>query len=275
MNRERDSLKRNLGRGWYRMETDDDGNALLWIYDVISFFGVNAAELVPEIASLKANRIEVHINSPGGDVFDAVAIYNALREQPAEVETRIDGIAASAASYIAQAGDRIVMAKHSMMMIHEPWGLTIGDAEEHRTQADVLDRLGDNIAGIYAERAGGSVRAWRERMHDETWYDDQEAVDAGLADEVMKDAAAVENRFDLTMFKNVPRGFPAAPEAARDEPSKRELETALREAGLSRTAALALIAGGWEAMHRTPREAADERALLSVVEGMKRDWSQG
>lgn len=271
----RERLMAQAGRGWYRIDNQTgDGPARIYIYDVIDLFGVDAAQLVPEIAALNTDQIELHINSPGGNVFDAVAIYNALREHPARVESRIDGIAASAASYIAQAAETVVMAQHSMMMIHEPWGITLGDAEDHRKQSETLDRIGNTIASIYAERAGGSVDEWRDRMHEESWFDDQEAVAVGLADSVAGSNEAVENRFDLTMYQNVPPRLRGSPDNNDDDASKREVEEALREAGLSRSAAAALVAGGWDAMQRTPREAADERAILSVVQSMRTEWSR-
>lgn len=251
-------------RGQFRVEHEDDDTAVVYLYDAIGWFAINAGDFVPEIAALKVSRIRLHINSPGGDVFDAVAIYTALKDHPAEVETRIDGIAASAASFIAQAGDRIVMARHATMMIHDPWGITIGDAASHRKQADVLDKLGDNIARIYAGRAGGSVREWRDRMLDENWYDDHEAVEAGLADEVAGTKEAVENRFDLSMYQNVPERY-REPASNGREPDKREIEQALREAGLSRSAAAAVVASGWNAIQRSPREAAELRALDGVL----------
>lgn len=252
-----------------RMEHDGD-KAVIYIYDVIdSWFGIGAAEFVPDLAALDVSQIELHINSPGGEIFDATAIYNALRDHKAEVEARIDGIAASAASFVAQAADKIVMNRHATMMIHDAWGFTVGDAEHHRKQADILDKVSNNIAGIYADRAGGSVSEWREAMLAETWYDDQEAVDAGLADEVAG-SEAVENRFDLSVYQNVPERLrrPVKKSNGRTEPTKRDAEQALREAGLSRTAAVAVVANGWDAIETPPRESADLR-LLKVIKGMR------
>lgn len=258
-----------FGRTGYRAEHDEDDAAHLYLYDAISWFAISASDFVREISAVDSDRIVLHINSPGGDIFDAVAIYNALRDHRAHVETRVDGIAASAASFVAQAGDRVVMAKHSMMMIHDPWGITIGDARDHRNQADVLDQLGDNIASIYAERAGGSSRTWRDRMLEETWYTDREAVDAGLADEVAGDEAT-ENRFDLSGYRKAPDEVrrPAARLNHR-EPTERDIEQALRDAGLSRKAAKALIAGGWSAVDESARDASGLEELLAVVRQMK------
>lgn len=233
-------------RDWYRIENATGDEAVIYIYDEIGFWGVTAADFVRELSAVSATRLTVRLNSPGGDVFDGIAIHTALRDHPAAVEVRVDSLAASIASVIAMAGDRVVMAKHSTFMIHDPFALAIGDAQDMRKMADVLDQLGDTIAGVYAERAGGSVREWRDRMLAETWYTDRETVDAGLADAVAGDEASTENSFDLSIFRNTPahlRGPTTRREA--DPPTKRDIERALRDAGLSHAAAKAVIAGGW------------------------------
>lgn len=169
-------------RGWYSIKNVSDTETEVFIYDEIGFWGVTASDFVRELADIRANKITLRINSPGGDVFDGIAIYNALKRHQAEVSVFIDGIAASAASFIAMAGDTVTMMPHSQMMIHEAHGLVIGPADDMRKMADILDKSSDNIASIYVEKAGGTTAEWRERMRDETWFSDQEAVDLGLAD---------------------------------------------------------------------------------------------
>lgn len=169
-------------RGWYSIKNVSDTETEIFIYDYIGEFGVTASDFVRELADIRANKITLRINSPGGNVFDGLAIYNACKRHRAEMSVFIDGIAASAASFIAMAGDTITMMPHSQMMIHEAHGLVIGPAEDMRKMADFLDKSSDNIAAIYAERAGGTVEEWRARMREETWFSDQEAVELGLAD---------------------------------------------------------------------------------------------
>lgn len=237
------------GRAEFRVVNAASDEADIYLYAPIGgWFGITADEFVRDLREVDAGRINLHINSPGGEVFDGIAIHNALVNHSAAVTVTVDGLAASAASFIAMAGDRVVMAKHATMMIHDPWGLTVGDARDHRKQADLLDRLGDTIADIYAERAGGSRKHWRDLMLDETWYSDREAVDAGLADEVAGDTEA-EDRFDLSMFdfRNTPDHLKAHRSQAEREPTKREAERALRDAGLSVAQAKAVLAGGWDA----------------------------
>lgn len=188
--------------------------AEIYLYDEIGFFGITANDFRQQLDGVRASRIALHINSPGGDVFDAVAIYNMLRSHPAEVVSYVDSVALSAASFIAVAGDRVVMAQHSQLMIHDAWGVAIGNAEDMKRAADFLERQSDLIAGIYAERRGETVEHWRGLMAAETWFTADEAVASGLADEVGSEDA-VENRFDLSIFRNAPR--PAAPQPRAED----------------------------------------------------------
>ncbi|GAA1749468.1 head maturation protease, ClpP-related [Nonomuraea bangladeshensis] len=186
---------------WYRIENSAEGAATVHVYDEIGYFGVTAQDFVRDLQGISADRIELHLNSPGGDVFDGIAIMNALRQHKAQVTVTVDGLAASIASVIAMAGDRVVMARNSQMMIHEASGLSIGNASDMRQMADLLDKVSGNIASVYAERAGGDVEEWRTRMRAETWYSADEAVEAGLADEVhaAPDKSA-DNTWDLSIY---------------------------------------------------------------------------
>lgn len=174
---------------WWRIKGADTDRAEVFIYGAISdWYGdVNASDFVQALSAITAPTIDLRVNSPGGLVFDAVAIYTALREHTARVDVRIDGIAASAASFIAQAGDTITIAKPARMMIHDAQGYTIGGPAEHAEMLALLDDLSDMIAEIYADRAGGTVADWREPMRATTWYSAAAAVDAGLADTVAGD----------------------------------------------------------------------------------------
>lgn len=172
----------------YTINNAADGEAVIRIYDEVWFLGVNAEDFVRDLQDITADRIRVEINSPGGDVFDGIAIYNALRTHPAHITTRVDGIAASIASVIAQAGDHRIMLGASQMMIHNAWGVTIGDAQEHGDMQALLEQQDDIIAGIYASRSGGDRDHFRSLMNAETWLSDQKAVDEGLADELVEPA---------------------------------------------------------------------------------------
>lgn len=251
-------------RDWYHIENAASDTADVFIYDEIGFWGITAADFVRDLRSITAKNITLRLNTPGGEVFDGIAIYTALKDHHATVEVRIDSLAASIGSVIAMAGDRVVMAKHSTMMIHEPFALAIGDAEDMRKLAETLDLFADNIASFYAERAGGSVREWRDRMRAETWYSDQAAVDAGLADEIAEESSA-KNNFDLSIFRHTPEHLQVAA-AGGTGPTKREAERALRDVGLSSAAAKAVIARGWE--DGSEREVADLSPLLATLRSL-------
>ncbi len=178
------------GRRWFEMTNLTEGAASIYIYDEVGAFGITAADFVAELNGVQAQNIDLHINSPGGDIFDGVTIFNALVQHRAQVTTYVDGLAASAASFITQAGDRRVMAQTATMMIHDGQGVVVGDAADMRDMADLLDKESNIIAGIYARRAGGDVADWRARMQDTAWFNADEAVTAGLADEIQGKAPA-------------------------------------------------------------------------------------
>jgi ATP-dependent Clp endopeptidase proteolytic subunit ClpP len=213
-------------RDWFRIVNKAEGSddtAYIEIFDVIGYDpwwdeGVSASKFIAELREITAPNIELHINSPGGDVYEGIAIYNALRDHPANIVATVDGIAASAASFIAVAADKVVMNRNSEMMVHLPWGGCIGNADDMREMADQLDKIGKNLASIYATRCGGTVEDWLTILKAETWLNPEEAVEAGLADEIVKDeireAKKAKNRFDLSVFNHAGREKAPAPKIA-------------------------------------------------------------
>lgn len=201
--------------------TLDGQTATLDLYDPIDSWGgewgVSAKEVKAALAGLPDNvsEIRLHINSPGGEVWDALAITNTLRQHPARVVAVVDGLAASAASFIAASADETLVAPNAQLMIHDAWGLCAGPAADMRDMAKRLDQVSDNLAEIYAARGATDVQAWRDLMLAETWFTAQEAVDAGLADAVLDsaptDARAAQNRFDLSIFTHAGRAKAPAP----------------------------------------------------------------
>lgn len=189
----------NGAPGWsLRIVNAAKGRAKVYVYDVVGGYDLTAADFVQRLDALDATGIDLHINSPGGYVFDGVAIFSALKNHKADVTTYIDGLAASAASFVAMAGDEIVIEKPARMMLHDAMGVGIGNAADMREYADLLDETSDIIAGIYADRAGGKPADWRKVMlangEKGTWYSAHAAVDAGLADRVANDSPAPEDR---------------------------------------------------------------------------------
>lgn len=172
---------------WYRITNAErsGGTARVDLYDEIGFYGVDAATFSKDLRELDASTIELHVNSPGGSAFDGIAILNALRQHPARVVAVVDGIAASAASFITAGADEVRMAPNSSMMIHEASGVAYGPAATMQKMSEELDSLSANIASIYAARTSTDTSVWRAAMLAETWYSAEEAVAAGLADRVL------------------------------------------------------------------------------------------
>jgi ATP-dependent protease ClpP protease subunit len=178
------------------------------VYDDIggdSWFGggISAADFASQLTGLKGT-LEVHINSAGGDVFDGLAISNAIRAHKGRVTTMVDGLAASIASVIAQAGQDRVVQPGGMLMIHDAFGACAGNAGEMTAMAATLGKVSDNIASVYAGRSGRTQDFWRSQMRDETWYTAEEAVAAGLADRVGDGDAALPAGLDLAALGSVP-----------------------------------------------------------------------
>lgn len=247
---------RRRRRDWYRIQNaaDDPDTAEIYIYDeivppIISQFleiGISAASFVRELQEHRGKTLAVHINSPGGVIFEALAIYNALRGHDGDVHVIVDGIAASSASVIAMAGDTVTMAPHSMLMIHEPYGRTRGNQADHEQQARVLGKIADDLAAVYRER-GDKRRDWRALMREETWLTDEDAVKLGLADRIDTSATPAKASFDLSRFRNVPPDLQATAHGPTRShaPTERDAERALRDAGLSARQAKAILAEGW------------------------------
>ena len=218
---------------WCRIENLTADEASVYIFDEIGFFGTTAQGFVDQLNAITTPKITVFINSPGGEVFDGIAIHTALAASKAHVTTFVTGIAASAASFITMAGDTIRMARNATMMIHDASGLAWGDSRTMRAEADLLDKLSDNIADMYAMQAGGTAAQWREVMQAETWYTGKEALAAGLVDEITDaDEEGVEedtpsNRLSLALFNYAGRAeAPTPPEVLPETPVVAALEDA-------------------------------------------------
>jgi ATP-dependent protease ClpP protease subunit len=151
--------------------------------------GIGAADVAAALKELGPGPLDVRINSGGGDVFDGVAIHSLLARHPGVVTVYVDGLAASAASFIMLAGDRVRASRSSMIMIHDAMTMTFGAASTHQRAIDLLAKVSDNIADMYAERAGEDPEFWRGKMtengEDGVWYTGAEALDAGLVDDIV------------------------------------------------------------------------------------------
>jgi ATP-dependent Clp protease protease subunit len=183
----------------------------IWLYDQIgaSMFsdGVTAKQFQKELSALgKVNTINLRINSPGGNVFEGLAIYNQLAQHPARIEVNVDGVAASIASVIAMSGDLISMAKNSMMMIHDPSGFAVGNADEMERVAALLRQVKGNLTSTYADRTGQKAEQINQWMSEETWFTADTAVENGFADTIVE-PQPVTALFDLSQYRNAPKDW--------------------------------------------------------------------
>lgn len=200
------------GKNWYAMSAKA-GVGEIQIYDYIDAYGVNARTFQKDLKALgEISQINVRLNSPGGDVFEGNTIYNILKSHKAKVTVYVDGLAASIASVIAMAGDTVIMPANAMMMIHEPWSGAVGNADDMRKTADVLDKVSKTLIAAYQAKTGMDEAEIKSIMAEETWFTAEEAVEAGFADEVIDEVkiAACIDPGRLKAFKNCPPGFLAS-----------------------------------------------------------------
>lgn len=155
---------------WFRMQAGHQSDADIYIYDEIGFWGVTAKQFISDLNALgDITHINLHINSPGGDVFEGIAIFNALKTHGASITVYVDGVAASMASVIAMVGNPVIMPENTFMMIHKPFGFTGGDAEDMRTYADLLDKVEAVLLPAYAQKTGKTTDEIAAMLADETW----------------------------------------------------------------------------------------------------------
>ena len=199
---------------WNLVKNDDKSAELMLYGDIAeSFWGdtISAKEVTEYLADLDVENIDVYINSNGGVVDTAIAINNALRRHKAKVTVNIDGIAASAATLITCAGDIVRMPKNALFMIHNPSTIAMGDSEEMRKQADVLEKYKNSITETYLQKVNIDKEKLSELMDNETWLNAEEALEYGFIDEITEntDIQVVENKvisnnmvFNMAEFKN-------------------------------------------------------------------------
>lgn len=198
------------------------------IYDVIGYDywtgeGVTAKRISAALRNLGAGPVTVNVNSPGGDMFEGLAIYNLLREHKGEVTVKIIGLAASAASVIAMAGDTVQIARAGFLMIHNAWVVAMGNRNDLREYADTLEPFDRAMADVYAARTGADAKAMGKLMDKETWIGGNDAVEEGFADEFLPS--------DQVQKK----------EAKANASAVRRIEAALKSTGMPKSEAMRLI----------------------------------
>ncbi len=191
----------------YQVKAAKSGDsAEIYIYDIIGsgwLGGISAENFASDLKALgNVRTIDVRINSDGGDVFDGRTIYSLLAQHKANINIYVDGLAASIASLIAMAGNRIIMADGSMMMIHNAWGLVVGNADEMRKQANLWEMIDQTLVKTYCARTGISAPKCIEMMNEETWMTADEALKNGFADEIVEGKKVAAQVRDLVSSKD-------------------------------------------------------------------------
>jgi ATP-dependent Clp endopeptidase proteolytic subunit ClpP len=194
-----------------------NGDALdLYIYDAIWPLGVTAAAVIDALdANKDAKKVHCFVNSPGGSVFEGLAIYNAMVRHPANVVMEVDGLAASAASLVVMAGDERRIAENAAMMIHNPMTCACGTSEDMRKTATMLDMIKQAIVGTYAARSGEDAATIAKMMDEETWFVGQQANDAGFADTVVPAKSNVPQHDVENLYKNAPQTKASQPSSKK------------------------------------------------------------
>ena len=188
------------------IKASDENDNTIGIYDPIGYdywddSGVTAKRISAALRSLDGAGVVVNINSPGGDVFEGLAIYNLLREYKGHVTVRVLGVAASAASFIAMAADEIQIARAGFFMIHNAWTGFWGDRNDLRETADFLEQIDDTIADIYHVKSGLSMDELKADMDKERWINGRDAIDSGFADAFLPSDVVVEDTKNFTKEK--------------------------------------------------------------------------
>lgn len=208
-------LKNNASKGTFKAEDNT-----IYLYDMIVssdedaewFGGVSAESFVAALKGM-SGPVALRINSPGGDVFGARVMQQAMSEYPDEIVAHVDGLAASAATFLTSAADRTVMAEGSMLMIHKAWSIALGNADDFMHQASILEKLDGSIADTYVNTASSrgvetDAAAFAQLMADETWLTPAEAMALGLADEEVKAKKKTTKKnlikWDLSAFDHAP-----------------------------------------------------------------------
>ncbi|PTQ70359.1 ATP-dependent protease ClpP protease subunit [Pseudomonas sp. GV071] len=197
---------------WYSIKSLSRGTAEILLYDEIGAWGITARQFAKDLKALgDLSRIDLRVHSPGGDVFEGTAIYNLLKHHPARVDGYVDGLAASMATVILMACDVVYIPENGLMMVHKPWGITGGDADDMRRYVELLDKIEDTMVMAYASKTGKSAEDIKALLKEETWMTGKEAIEAGFADQLTEPLAAAAhlNSKRMQEFNHMPEALKA------------------------------------------------------------------
>ena len=254
---------------WYKIENVSEDEVDVFISSYIGWPYNDAGEFAEKLSSMKQGKIVIRINSPGGDVFAAHQIFNTIRNHPSKPVTRIESLAASAASYIAVAGHEKQAYKNTMIMIHEPMTGLWGNQYEIREVADLLGQISGTMIDMYADNTNVGKRDLKAMLKAETWMTAKQAKEKGFIDTIIEAGSSAQAAFDLSMFANYPGGKTAP--AKTGDPTIRDIETLLRDAGgLSKDKAKALLARGWQAIGNTDNDSGEIESAETLLKAITR-----
>lgn len=191
-----------MQKEWYKIKNNASETSDVYLFNDIGTFGITAQSFIDEIKEYDNKELNIHINSLGGEVFEGMAIYSIIQRRKAKTTVYIEGIAASIASVIALAADEVIMSENSLLMIHNAWGGTQGDARDMRKQADVLDKITNEIAEVYVKKTKIPYDEVIEMMNEETWLTAKEAVALGFVNSI-SEPIKVAAKYDVSRFKNI------------------------------------------------------------------------
>lgn len=261
-------MSSNAKKSWYSIRAlaptagATSKTAEVSIHDEIGLWGIRFADFARDIKALgDLDQITVSLNSPGGEVFDGLAIYNFLNGHKAHVTIRIEGLAASIASVIAMAGDEVQIPENALMMVHNPWGLTMGESEDMRKMADVLDKLRGSIVSAYRNKTGLEDAELIALMDEETWMNGRDAVDKGFADTVLDEVAlaASVRGFDTRHFAKAPAIMKNSADTTAQTEQAASTETTSQQEGTN-TGAAATATQATETTGTGTQETAETKA---------------
>jgi len=232
-------LVNNRRQGKFTVEAKAESDeATIYLYDMIVnndeeaawFGGISPQSFIKALNEIKAGTIHLRVNSPGGSVFAARAIEQAIREHKSTIVAHIDGLAASAASFLIMAADQIHMAPGSFLMIHKAWTMMYGNADDLRKEAGLLDQVDSSLVKTYAKRSNQEETVIATWMAEETWLEASKAVELGFADQVADESPTNRSAWDLSAYQHPPKVEPSQPEEPPAPPA--EDRAALHRAAL-------------------------------------------
>jgi ATP-dependent protease ClpP protease subunit len=229
-------------KSWFNIEGKATDSPTIYIYGVIGAYDIGAKDFIKELVGIKAKEATIRMHSPGGNVFEGMSIFNAIEEHPATIKGQVDGMCGSICSVIAMACNTLTMAKGSMMMIHNASGPINGNAAEMRKLAGVLDQVDGIQVAAYKAKTGMTEEEIKKLMDDETYMNADKSKALGFCD-CVGNQLAVRAEIDFSCLGNVPDEVKAMFNGKDLPTNERDLESILRDAGLTKKEALTAVAG--------------------------------